>query len=56
MRSLIDILDLSVDEITSLIQVADDIIANPEAYADKCRGKKLATLFFGAFHAYASEL
>lgn len=46
MRSLIDILDLSVDEITSLIQVADDIIANPEAYADKCRGKKLATLFF----------
>ena len=46
MRSLIDILDLSVDEIASLIRTADDIIANPAKYAEKCRGKKLATLFF----------
>ncbi len=46
MRSLIDILDLSVAEIDALIQRAEDIIARPEAYSDKCRGKKLASLFF----------
>ncbi len=46
MRSLIDILDLSVDEIASLIETAEDIIANPAAYAERCHGKKLATLFF----------
>ena len=46
MRSLIDILDLSVAEIEELVATAEDIIARPEAYADKCRGKKLATLFF----------
>lgn len=46
MRSLIDILDLSVDEIAQLISTAEDIIDNPSAYSDKCRGKKLATLFF----------
>ncbi len=46
MRSLIDILDLSVDEINGLIETANDIIANPAKYSEKCRGKKLATLFF----------
>ena len=46
MKHLIDIADLSVAEIDQLIAVADDIIANPDAYADKCRRKKLATLFF----------
>lgn len=46
MRSLIDILDLSVDEIENLMATADDIIANPEKYSEKCKGKKLATLFF----------
>lgn len=46
MRSLIDILDLSVEEIESLINTANDIIENPQKYAEKCRGKKLATLFF----------
>ena len=46
MRSLIDILDLTTDEINELIDVANDIIANPEKYAHKCAGKKLATLFF----------
>ncbi|MDP4132462.1 MAG: aspartate carbamoyltransferase [Bacillota bacterium] len=46
MRSLINILDLSTGEIEELIQVANDIIKNPKAYSDKCRGKKLATLFF----------
>lgn len=46
MRSLIDIKDLSVQEIGELIAVAEDIIADPEKYARKCAGKKLATLFF----------
>ena len=46
MRSLIDILDLTTDEIDKLIEKACDIIANPAKYADICRGKKLATLFF----------
>jgi len=46
MRSVISILDLSVAEIDGLMQTACDIIANPAHYADACRGKKLATLFF----------
>ena len=46
MRSLIDILDLNTDEISQLIDKANDIIANPAKYSEKCRGKKLATLFF----------
>ncbi len=46
MRSLIDILDLSVEEIASLIDTANDIIENGQKYAEKCKGKKLATLFF----------
>ncbi len=46
MRSLIDILDLSVSEIDDLIKTANNIIDNPKAYSDRCRGKKLATLFF----------
>ena len=46
MRSLIDILELSVEELDELIAVAEDIIANPEKYRDSCRYKKLATLFF----------
>ena len=46
MRSLIDITDLSLSELDDLIATAEDIIAHPERYADKCRGKKLATLFY----------
>ena len=46
MRSIIDILDLSVEEIDSLINTACDIIENPDKYCEKCRRKKLATLFF----------
>ena len=46
MKSLINILDLSVEEIDELIRLANDIIANPAAYAEACHGKKLATLFF----------
>lgn len=46
MRSLIDIHDFSTAEIDELIATANDIIANPSAYSEKCRGKKLATLFY----------
>ncbi len=46
MRSLNSILDLSVEELDSLIATAKDIIASPEKYRDACRYKKLATLFF----------
>ena len=46
MRSLIDILELSVEEIQELIMVAGDIIEHPEKYRQACAGKKLATLFF----------
>ena len=46
MRSLIDIMSLSVEEIDELIATAEDIIQNPKKYSEKCHGKKLATLFF----------
>jgi aspartate carbamoyltransferase catalytic subunit len=46
MRSLINILDLSVEELDELIAVANDIIVNPDKYAESCKRKKLATLFF----------
>ncbi len=45
-RSVIDISDLSPEELDALMDTAEDIIANPAAYAESCRGKKLATLFF----------
>lgn len=46
MKNLIDIKDLSVDEIAELIKVAKDIMQNPDKYSEKCKYKKLATLFF----------
>ena len=46
MRHLIDILDLSTEELQELIDTAVDIIENPAKYAHACEGKKLATLFF----------
>ena len=46
MRHLIDIKDLSVEEIGELIKVANDIIHHKERYSHKCDGKKMATLFF----------
>lgn len=46
MRSLIDILELSVQELYDLMATAKDIIEDPAKYATACRGKKLATLFF----------
>jgi len=48
MQHLIDIIDLSLDEINDLVATANDIIANPKKYSDTCRSKKLATLFFEA--------
>ena len=46
MKSVIDILDLSVEELYEMMDTAIDIDAHPEKYAHKCDGKKLATLFF----------
>lgn len=45
-RNLISITDLSVEEIDHLIDIANDIVENPQNYVDICKGKKLATLFF----------
>ena len=45
-RNLINITDLTVEEINKLIETADDIVANHADYEDICRHKKLATLFF----------
>ena len=46
MRSLIDILELTTQEIDEMVAVGSDIIKNPQKYAHKCDGKILATLFF----------
>ena len=46
MRHLIDIEDLSLDEIENLITVSEDIIENPKNYSEVAKGKKLATLFY----------
>ncbi len=46
MRHLIDIMDLSIEELDEMIGTAKDIIADPEKYSHICAGKKLATLFF----------
>ena len=45
-RNLIDITDLTVEEIDQLIATAEDIIENPAKYQDACAHKQLATLFF----------
>ena len=45
-KDLIGILDLSVEDIDSLCTLAEDIIANPIKYSEKCKGKKIATLFY----------
>ena len=46
MKDLISISDLSTQEIQELIDKAQDIIQKPDDYCEKCRHKKLATLFF----------
>lgn len=45
-RNVINITDLSVEELDEMMDLADDIIDNPEKYSEICHGKKLATLFF----------
>ncbi len=46
MRSILDIPDLTLNELDALMDRAEDIIAHPDDYAEACRRKKLATLFF----------
>ena len=46
MRHLMSPLDLTVEELNQLLDLANDIEANPQKYAHACEGKKLATLFF----------
>ena len=46
MRSIIDIVELSTEELDELVKTALDIIDNPKKYESICKGKKLATLFF----------
>ena len=46
MKHLMNPLDLSVDEINDILDLANDIEANPQKYAHTCEGKTLATLFY----------
>ena len=46
MRHLMTPLDLTVEELDSLMEVAEDIKANPGKYAHACEGKILAALFY----------
>lgn len=46
MRHIMNALDLSVDELDSLISLAEQIMDNPENYSERCKGKKLATCFY----------
>ena len=46
MKHIIDPMDLSVDDVDRLLNLADDISSMPEKYREVCRYKKLATLFF----------
>ena len=46
MRHIISPLDLSVEEVSELIEIAEDIIRDPKKYSEICHGKKLATLFY----------
>ena len=45
-RYVIDVPDMTTEELAALMDTAEDIIARPDDYADACRRKKLATLFF----------
>lgn len=46
MRHLLNPLDFSVEELDELMDVALDISKNPEKYSERCKGKKIATLFY----------
>ena len=46
MRHIMNALDLSRDELDDLISLAEQIMENPQKYAEYCKGKKLATCFY----------
>ena len=46
MKHLIDPMDLTEEELWSILKRAQDIMANPGEYSEKCKGKKIATLFY----------
>lgn len=56
MRNLINILDLSVEEIDRLIEVADDIIQNPQNYNEVARHQDTCDSFLRAFHQNPTQL
>ena len=56
MKSLIDILELSEQEIMELVNTAGDIIDHPAEYAHKCDGKNPRDPLFRALHPHPSEL
>ncbi len=45
-RNIIDVTDLTIEEINQLIATAEDILAHPDKYQDACAHKQLSTLFF----------
>ena len=53
MRHLMSPLDFSVEELDKLLDLAEDIEADPKKYAHACDGKKLATLFYEPRGSYA---
>ena len=46
MKHIISPTDLTVSELNELLDLSEEIIANPRKFSDVCRGKKLATLFY----------
>ena len=46
MRHVMSPMDLSVEELENLMDLANDIEANPDKYSEKCKGKTLATCFY----------
>ena len=46
MKHLIDPMDLSEQELEDILRRGQDIMAHPENYREKCKGKKIATLFY----------
>ena len=46
MKHLLSPLDLTIEELDELLAVAEDISVNPAKYSERCKGKKLATLFY----------
>ena len=56
MRHLMNPLDLTVEEIDGILDLANDIEANPSKYSHKCDGLKIATLFMNQVHEHDSVL